>query len=115
MTTTSYVAEWRKRLGFRIADAAEALGISPSAYSQYEKGVRRGTRREVDAPRYIRLALTAIAFRLPPYDELGDIDARMSELMQILADDAASTDEKLAAARAFVAAGELTPVPAGAD
>lgn len=55
MTVTAEdLKAWRKRLGFRSqAKAAEAIGCSPRAYTNYEGG------REI--PKYIALACAAVS------------------------------------------------------
>lgn len=55
MTPAAFIA-WRKRLGFTVAAAAEALGMSPSQINDYERGIKRGRGTPAPIPRVVALA-----------------------------------------------------------
>ena len=54
---------FRRRFGFTQAEAAQALGCSPRAIVNWEKGV-------TNVPESIALAASAVAFGLPKYGEV---------------------------------------------
>lgn len=51
---------WRKRLGYTLDGAAEALGMSRSAIINYEAGVRRDSGEPVVIPKVVALACAAV-------------------------------------------------------
>lgn len=52
--------QWRERMGYSQRDAAEAVGCSRRAWMMWESGQTR-------VPRYIGLALAALALDMSPY------------------------------------------------
>lgn len=58
MTSADFIT-WRAHVGFNRKEAAEALGVAQNTITAYERGQR--------IPRYIALACTALANRLPPW------------------------------------------------
>jgi transcriptional regulator with XRE-family HTH domain len=63
--TPNDLTAWRQRLRLTKAQAADALGLSYSAYRYYEAGERDG--KPVEIPRTVALACAAVAFGLPPW------------------------------------------------
>lgn len=53
---------WRERMGFSQREACEKLGCSRGAWSGWEGGTQ-------DIPRYIGLAMAALALGMTPYGE----------------------------------------------
>jgi transcriptional regulator with XRE-family HTH domain len=53
--------EWRERMGYNQREAAIAVGCSRAAWQQWEGGKLR-------IPRYIGLAIAALALGMQPYD-----------------------------------------------
>ena len=91
--------EWQSRLGLSNAQAAEALGVSPSGYSQMRKGVHSTTGRKLPIDTRTTLACAAIE-HLATYttvrdkDDQGDLDPAVPEecrLMLLALIDAVST------------------------
>jgi transcriptional regulator with XRE-family HTH domain len=66
LTPTDLTA-WRQRLGLSKAQAAKALGVSYSMYRYYEAGQREDG-RNVEIPRTVALACSAIACGLAPWE-----------------------------------------------
>jgi hypothetical protein len=98
--------------------ARELLGLSESAYSQYEKGVRRGSGEPVELPRWVGLACSAIAAGLEPFDKAPRLlVARQDQdhLLDLLAAGstlAGTIGDQLADARAAAAGlGGIHPPP----
>jgi transcriptional regulator with XRE-family HTH domain len=56
------LALWRERMGYSQAHACEALGCSKQAWIGWEHGRMR-------TPRYIYLAMAALALGMKPYGE----------------------------------------------
>lgn len=56
----SDIAEWRSMMGWSRAKLARALGIDPHTLAIYEAMPER-------CPRWMAMALAAIAYGLPPY------------------------------------------------
>jgi transcriptional regulator with XRE-family HTH domain len=54
------VVAWREAMGFTQRDAAEALGCSRTALVAWEHGTN-------DCPKYIGLAMAALALGMTPY------------------------------------------------
>lgn len=62
------VKRWQKELGFKTqAEAADALGISLSAYKDLLSGTSRTTGKPVDIDKRTALACAALAHGLEPY------------------------------------------------
>lgn len=57
------LTSWRERMGFSQRDAAEAIGCSRGAWAGWESG------KQSPIPRYIGLALAALALGMTPYGE----------------------------------------------
>lgn len=57
---------WRKAMGFKQKDAAEALGLKKRVIQYYEKGHRDG--KKVEIPLSVALACYAIANGVHAYD-----------------------------------------------
>lgn len=60
---------WRDAMGFTMAEAAEALGISRGSIENYERGTRREDDRPVAIPKNVALACAALFHRLKPWPE----------------------------------------------
>lgn len=56
------VLAWREAMGFSQRDAAEALGCARQAIHNWEHGTN-------ECPRYIGLAMAALALGMTPYGE----------------------------------------------
>ena len=54
------IMAWREAMGFTQRDAAEALGCSRAALGNWENAV-------TDCPKYIGLAMAALALGMTPY------------------------------------------------
>lgn len=67
MTNAQFKA-WRKHMGFTMAEAAKALGISPGSVELYERGARRDNSRPVVIPRPVELACAALALGIKGYE-----------------------------------------------
>jgi len=57
---------WRKSLGLKQKDAADALGLKKRMIQYYEKGKREGKRVEI--PKSVRLACYALSQGITDYD-----------------------------------------------
>jgi len=53
---------WRKRMGYSQRDACEALGCSRGALGRWETGIKT-------MPRYIGLAMAALALGMRPFGD----------------------------------------------
>jgi transcriptional regulator with XRE-family HTH domain len=58
--------EWRKSLGFKQKEAAEALGLKKRMIQYYETGKRDGKR--VSIPKSVRLACYALSSGIEDFD-----------------------------------------------
>jgi len=58
---------WRQHLGLNITEAGEALGISYDTARNLNAGVSRQTGEPVELDRRTRLAMAALALRIPPW------------------------------------------------
>jgi len=58
--TAAQLREWRKRMSFTQAEAANHLGCSKRSIQNWEAGAS-------DVPRYIALAMSAVIMNLPAY------------------------------------------------
>jgi DNA-binding XRE family transcriptional regulator len=56
---------WREAMGYTQQDAADALGCSRQALRNWEDGTSK-------CPRYIGLAMAALAMGMSPYGTNGD-------------------------------------------
>lgn len=68
-----HLREWQSRLGLSNAQAAEALGVSQSGYSQMRKGVHSTTGRQLPIDTRTSLACAAIE-HLATYTVVRDKD-----------------------------------------
>ena len=57
---------WRKGLGLKQKEAAEALGLKKRMIQYYETGARGS--KKVDIPKSVRLACYALTLRVRDYD-----------------------------------------------
>jgi len=57
------LAAWRERMGYSLREAAENIGCSKQAWINWEQGRQ-------DVPRYIGLAMAALALGMKPYGEI---------------------------------------------
>jgi transcriptional regulator with XRE-family HTH domain len=55
---------WRERLGYSQREACEVLGCSRDAWRRWETG------KQKPIPRYIGLAMAALALGMKPYGDL---------------------------------------------
>ena len=58
--------EWREKMGWTQAQAAEALGISVPTYQRHELGKNLQTGKAVEPDLRTRLACAALLAGLPP-------------------------------------------------
>jgi predicted transcriptional regulator len=61
--TAAQFRKWRQSLELTQAEAAEALGLSVSSISDYERGKKRGTDRAARVPQAVALACEALTGR----------------------------------------------------
>lgn len=64
--TSEQLKAWRKALGLTQRQAADALGLSRAAITNYEAGFRHGTGEPVVIPRTVALACAALRAGLGP-------------------------------------------------
>lgn len=62
------LASWRERMGYSQRDACTALGCSRGAWAGWENGTQ-------EVPRYIGLAIAALALGMKPY---GDVQTELN-------------------------------------
>jgi transcriptional regulator with XRE-family HTH domain len=99
MTGEQLIA-WRNRLGMRKGQVCRLLGITYGTLSRYEDGERHDTGGTVvRIPEAIALACTTIAFGLPRWD-----DPEAQQLLDQVAADAGTVDERVAAVRSRLVA-----------
>lgn len=63
--TPAMLIAWRQRMGFSQRDAADALGCSRGGFAGWESGKN-------SVPRYIGLAMAALAMGMKPYFEVTE-------------------------------------------
>lgn len=66
MTPTDLKA-WQAQMGYTYDTAAQALGVSRSAYADWIAGRSRTTGKPIDLPPMLPLACAALAAGLEPY------------------------------------------------
>ena len=78
--TPEQFRNWRKSLGFKQKDAADALGLKKRMIQYYEKGNRDG--KPVDIPKSVRLACYALLLGVTDFDgteALQDDEKRIND------------------------------------
>ncbi len=58
--------EWKIRMGLTLRGASHVLGISRNTAGNYNVGRRCDKLEEVEVPKYILLACSAVEHKLPP-------------------------------------------------
>lgn len=66
--TSTQITDWRKRMTWKRAWAAQRLGLSLSTYTNYERG-SRSDKGEVSIPLVVALACSALENKLKPLGE----------------------------------------------